>query len=214
MESDFGETLITHTDAKPSAALFLSYQNSDVWWIASVFVHKKFRGYGLFTQLFDYTVSMAKAKGVKYLRLYVEVSNIKAKKTYTAKGMYFSDDKFYGYDLTYDKKAIELLKKDDSSYKIKRLVNEPNLTGLTDVCLRDVGRNKGLGCYLNGKLEGYCEFFHEFSEWRFGVTTYISTLFVHKDSQAKKVIRKFFSYLSRLGDLKVGALRIVAKSPE
>ena len=80
MESDFGETLITHTDAKPSAALFLSYQNSDVWWIASVFVHKKFRGYGLFTQLFDYTVSMAKAKGVKYLRLYVEVSNIKAKR--------------------------------------------------------------------------------------------------------------------------------------
>ena len=71
MESDFGETLITHTAAKPSAALFLSYQNPDVWWIASVFVHKNFRGYGLFTQPFDHTVSMAKAKGVKYLRLYV-----------------------------------------------------------------------------------------------------------------------------------------------
>ena len=49
---------------------------------------------------------MAKSKGIRYLRLYVEVNNIKAKKTYNAKGMYLSDDKFYGYDLTYDKKAI------------------------------------------------------------------------------------------------------------
>ena len=128
--------------------------------------------------------------------------------------MYLSDDKFYGYDLTYDKKAIEMLKKDDSSYTVKRLVKEPNLEGMTDICLRNVGTNKGLGCYLNGKLEGYCEFFHEFSEWRFGITTYISTLFIRRNNQARKVIRKFFSYLSRLGDLKVGALRIVSKSED
>ena len=70
-ESDFGDTLITKTEGKPSGALFLSYQNSDVWWIASVFVSKDFRGYGLFTLLFDHAMSMAKSKGVKYLRLYV-----------------------------------------------------------------------------------------------------------------------------------------------
>ena len=60
----------------------------------------------MFSLLFEHTIAMAKSKGIKYLRLYVEVNNIKAKKTYGAKGMYLSDDKFYGYDLTYDKKAI------------------------------------------------------------------------------------------------------------
>ena len=74
-ESDFGDTLISKTEGQPSAALFLSYQNTDVWWIASVFVNKDFRGLGLFSQLFEYTKAMAKSKGVKYLRLYVEVNN-------------------------------------------------------------------------------------------------------------------------------------------
>ena len=85
---------------------------------------------------------------------------------------------------------------------------------MIDICQRHVGPNKGLGCYLNGRLEGYCEFFHEFSEWRFGITIYISTLFILEGSNAKKVMRKFFSYLSRVGDLKVGALRIVSKSED
>ena len=52
MESDYGETLITHTEGKPSSALFLNFQNTEVWWIASVFVNKEFRGYGLFSLLF------------------------------------------------------------------------------------------------------------------------------------------------------------------
>jgi hypothetical protein len=48
IESDYGETLIKRVDGKPVAALFLTYQNENIWWISSVFVTKPYRGKGMF----------------------------------------------------------------------------------------------------------------------------------------------------------------------
>jgi hypothetical protein len=64
--------------------------------------------------------------------------------------------------------------------KVRKIDNDPDLEGMVDICNMEFGKNKGLGCFLNGKLEGYCEYFLEFSEWRFGLTVYISTLFIKK----------------------------------
>lgn len=70
-------------------------------------------------------------------------------------GMYLTGDKFYGYDLTSEK----ILFLDNPLLKVKRLEQEPNVKGMINICKRDFGKNKGLGCYLNGNLEGYCEYF-------------------------------------------------------
>lgn len=82
---------------------------------------------------------------------------------------------------------------------------------MINICKRDFGKNKGLGCYLYGHLEGYCEYFLEFSEWRFGLTVYISSLFISKGELSKEVLTQFFEYLRRYQDLTVSTLRIILK---
>ncbi len=63
-------------------------------------------------------------------------------------GMYLTDDKFYGYDLTQQK----ILFLSNSLLIVKRLEQLPNVQGMINVCKKDFGKNKGLGCYLNGHL--------------------------------------------------------------
>ncbi len=52
----------------------------------------------------------------------------------------------------------------------------------------------------------------EFSEWRFGLTVYISTLFIKTGEIGKEVLTQFFEYLRRYQDLKVSTLRIVTQT--
>ena len=42
------------------------------------------------------------SKGIKYIRLYAEESNTKAKKTYMNMGMTLTNENFFGYDLIMD----------------------------------------------------------------------------------------------------------------
>lgn len=70
--------------------------------------------------------------------------------------MYITEDKFYGYDLILDQKILFL---DNPFLKVRKINNNPDLDGMVNICRMEVGKNKGLGCYLNGKLEGYCEYF-------------------------------------------------------
>ena len=63
--------------------------------------------------------------------------------------MYLTDDKFFGYDLILNEKILFL---DNPLLKVKKLDNDPDLEGMIDICQMEVGMNKGLGCFLNGKL--------------------------------------------------------------
>ena len=63
------------------------WRNSYVWWFQSVYVLPEFRRLGIFRMMYDYTRESALAHGIAGLRLYVEINNTRAQKTYEAMGM-------------------------------------------------------------------------------------------------------------------------------
>jgi ribosomal protein S18 acetylase RimI-like enzyme len=64
------------------------WRNSNIWWIQSVYVDKKFRNRKVFCQLFNTVVEMALSeKSVGRLRLYVREDNSSAKQVYKSLGM-------------------------------------------------------------------------------------------------------------------------------
>ncbi len=64
------------------------WRNSWVYWIQSVFVITEYRGQGIFKQLYNHILSIvADNDEVSGLRLYVDISNIDARKVYTKIGM-------------------------------------------------------------------------------------------------------------------------------
>jgi GNAT superfamily N-acetyltransferase len=64
------------------------WRNSNIWWIQSVYVDKKFRNRKVFSQLFNTVAEMALSeKSVGRLRLYVREDNNSAKQVYESLGM-------------------------------------------------------------------------------------------------------------------------------
>jgi len=64
------------------------WRNGMFWWIQSVYVRKDFRHKGVFKNMYEHVVSIAKKdRSVCGVRLYVEEHNEKARKTYEALGM-------------------------------------------------------------------------------------------------------------------------------
>lgn len=64
------------------------WRNSNIWWIQSVYVDKKFRNKKVFSQLFNTVAEMALSeKSVGRLRLYVREDNNSAKQVYELLGM-------------------------------------------------------------------------------------------------------------------------------
>lgn len=63
------------------------WRNGDVWWIHSVYVLPTERGQGIFQRMFDRVEAMARASGVRGLRLYVDKSNVRAQRIYEGLGM-------------------------------------------------------------------------------------------------------------------------------
>jgi GNAT superfamily N-acetyltransferase len=64
------------------------WRNSNIWWIQSVYVDKKFRNRTVFSQLFNTVAEMALSqKSVGRLRLYVREDNSPAKQVYESLGM-------------------------------------------------------------------------------------------------------------------------------
>lgn len=75
-----GQTLITYE--------WSDWRNGMFWWIQSVYVHKDYRGQGVFKSLFQHIRSRAeREKTVCGLRLYVEKHNARAQRTYERLGM-------------------------------------------------------------------------------------------------------------------------------
>jgi GNAT superfamily N-acetyltransferase len=68
------------------------WRNKDIWWIQSVYVHKKYRNNGVFTSLYNEIQNQARKQNISLLRLYVHKDNIVAQQVYEklkmAKGTY------------------------------------------------------------------------------------------------------------------------------
>lgn len=63
------------------------WRNAPMWWFQSVFVVPEARGHKVFSRLYKHVMALAKAEGVKILRLYVERENHRAQKVYEQLGM-------------------------------------------------------------------------------------------------------------------------------
>ncbi len=75
------------------------WRNGTFWWIQSVYVESGARGSGVFRALFDHVHSLAKLRNdVCGLRLYVERSNDRAKRTYSRHGMHPSHYEMFEMD--------------------------------------------------------------------------------------------------------------------
>jgi len=75
------------------------WRNGTFWWIQSVYVEESARGSGVFRVLFDHVHSLARSRNdVCGLRLYVEKSNDRAKRTYARHGMHSSHYEMFEMD--------------------------------------------------------------------------------------------------------------------
>jgi GNAT superfamily N-acetyltransferase len=64
------------------------WRNGMVYWLQSVYVRQDFRKHGVFREMFNtLKARVMNDAGVKGLRLYVDKSNSRAQKVYTAMGM-------------------------------------------------------------------------------------------------------------------------------
>lgn len=64
------------------------WRNGFFWWIQSVYVKKKYRRQGLYSEMYRFVKCEAgKRSAVCGFRLYVEKDNLRAQKTYEALGM-------------------------------------------------------------------------------------------------------------------------------
>jgi len=64
------------------------WRNSWIYWIQSVFVTTKYRGQGVFKQMYNYILSSVKENdSVSGIRLYVDITNLAARNVYSKIGM-------------------------------------------------------------------------------------------------------------------------------
>jgi GNAT superfamily N-acetyltransferase len=88
-----GRYWVAEQDGQVIGQLMVTYEWSDwrngvFWWIQSVYVRGDSRRKGVFSLLHRHVESIARATpGVCGLRLYVELENLRAQKTYLALGM-------------------------------------------------------------------------------------------------------------------------------
>ena len=74
-----GQTLITFE--------WSDWRNRMVWWIQSVYVLRDARQHGVFRAIYAHLRAEAQATGAGGVRLYVDVTNIRAQQVYSALGM-------------------------------------------------------------------------------------------------------------------------------
>ena len=63
------------------------WRNSWWWWIQSVYVDPEHRRRGIFLRMYDHVQRLAEKEAAAGLRLYVETSNVPARRTYVRCGM-------------------------------------------------------------------------------------------------------------------------------
>jgi ribosomal protein S18 acetylase RimI-like enzyme len=87
-----GKYYVAECDNEVIGSLLITYEwsdwrNSFVWWIQSVYIQPDHRRQGVFKEMYRHVREIAMQNLVAGLRLYVEIENIKAQKTYEAMGM-------------------------------------------------------------------------------------------------------------------------------
>lgn len=95
-----GFYLIAERDGAAVGGLLVTYEwsdwrDGDFWWIQSVYVTTDARRGGVFRTLYDEVVRRAREAGAVGVRLYVEVENARAQRTYTDLGMHRCDYHMY-----------------------------------------------------------------------------------------------------------------------
>ena len=87
-----GKYYVADSDGKVIASLLITFEwsdwrNTNVWWIQSVYVLPEFRRKGVFRSMYSVIKEESTKAGIPGLRLYVELNNIRAQKTYRSLGM-------------------------------------------------------------------------------------------------------------------------------
>jgi ribosomal protein S18 acetylase RimI-like enzyme len=86
-----GQMMITHE--------WSDWRNGNFWWIQSVWVEPRFRGQGVFGEIYSHVEALARADAqVCGLRLYVEKENTRAQRTYARCGMRHADYEMFETD--------------------------------------------------------------------------------------------------------------------
>jgi len=99
-----GFYLVGESGGRVVGQLMVTYEWSDwrngvFWWIQSVYVEPEFRGTGVFRQLYDHALALARAgSSVCGIRLYVEGENHRAQRVYERVGMDRTSYRLYEVD--------------------------------------------------------------------------------------------------------------------
>jgi ribosomal protein S18 acetylase RimI-like enzyme len=91
-EPSRGQYYVAENNGMTIASLLITYEwsdwrNANVWWFQSVYVLPEYRRNGVFRNMYSFIKKLAEKSNVAGLRLYVEVNNERACKTYEALGM-------------------------------------------------------------------------------------------------------------------------------
>ena len=87
-----GQYYVAEISGRIVASLLITFEwsdwrNSNVWWFQSVYVLPEYRRTGIFRNMYSFVKDEADKNKVAGLRLYVEMNNVRARKTYEALGM-------------------------------------------------------------------------------------------------------------------------------
>jgi ribosomal protein S18 acetylase RimI-like enzyme len=92
-DSTKGSYYVAEESEKIIGCLMTTYEwsdwrNGNVLWIQSVYIHKRFRGKGVYKKMYEY-IQQIVADSVEFrgIRLYVDKTNLNAKKVYQQLGM-------------------------------------------------------------------------------------------------------------------------------
>ena len=91
-DSSKGIYLVARKEGETVASLMITREWSDwnaewYWWVQSVYVQPTHRGRGLFRAMYSKVKELAAQSGVSQVRLYVERTNLSARKVYERVGM-------------------------------------------------------------------------------------------------------------------------------
>lgn len=87
-----GFYLIAEEDGVTVGNLMITFEWSDwrngmMWWFQSVYIQPDHRKKGLFRQMYQHILDLARQKNVREVRLYVDKDNVAAQKVYESLGM-------------------------------------------------------------------------------------------------------------------------------
>jgi len=92
-DSEKGQYYVAIIDRKPVASLMITrewsdWRNGNIYWIQSVYVRPEFRGTGVFTRMYQHIKDRVQNDpALSGIRLYVDMTNRKARRLYKKLGM-------------------------------------------------------------------------------------------------------------------------------